>query len=417
MSCARVKTYTTAKIGASERHNERKNNDYGNVNVDPERICMNVHYKDPHEKSYMDILREKETSGELSRRGLKQDAVIFDEVVFDVNTMYFEERGGYEYAKQFYEEAYRFACEKYGESNIISAVMHADEINKAASDYMGYSVYHYHLHVMAFPVVEKEILWSKRYKDPNLVGKVKDVIHQISHSKKWESKELMLDNEGNQILRKSGKPKYRASYSILQDEFYNHMNERGYTDFERGREGSSTEHLSSLQYQIEKDKERLNDIKTRIAESEIEYNDVQKTIEEIDEVGKKTISGKYTVFKEDYEQLTSLAKEGITSRGRIKRLESDVEYYKTRFSNLRKAYENLEQQLNQLKEKCRIFIAAMEHFPNFVRVFNERMNARINEKLAAERESQEKTERRYWAKQCPHNPKWDKEYGERDDSR
>ena len=417
MSCARVKTYTTAKIGASERHNERKNNDYGNVNVDSERICMNVHYKDPHGKSYMDILREKEASGELSRRGLKQDATIFDEVVFDVNTMYFEERGGYEYAKQFYEEAYRFACEKYGESNIISAVMHADEINKAASDYMGYSVYHYHLHVMAFPVVEKEILWSKRCKDPDLVGKVKDVIHQISHSKKWESKEPMLDNEGNQILRKNGKPKYRASYSVLQDEFYNHMNERGYTDFNRGREGSSAEHLTSLQYQIEKDKERLNDINARIAESEVEYKDVQKTIEEIDEAGKKTISGKYTVSKEDYEQLTSLAKEGITGRGKIKRLEGDVQYFKARYSGLRKAYENLELQLNQLKEKCKVFIAAMEHFPGFIRVFNERMKIRIADKQAAEKEFQDKAERRYWAKEYPYNPHYENRYRERDDER
>ena len=56
MSCARVKTYTASKIGAIERHNERKNNDYGNVNVDPERIPMNVHFKDPGDKSYMDIL-------------------------------------------------------------------------------------------------------------------------------------------------------------------------------------------------------------------------------------------------------------------------------------------------------------------------------------------------------------------------
>ena len=417
MSCARVKTYTTAKVGASERHNERKNNDYGNVNVDPERICMNVHYKDPQDKSYMDVLREKEVSGELSRRGLKQDAVIFDEVVFDVNTMYFEERGGYEYAKQFYEEVYRFACEKYGESNIISAVMHADEINKAASDYMGYPVYHYHLHVMAFPVVEKEILWSKRCKDPNLVGKVKDVIHQISHSKKWESKEPMLDNEGNQILRKNGKPKYRASYSVLQDEFYNHMNERGYTDFERGREGSSAEHLTALQYQIEKDKERLNDINARIAESEVEYKDVQKTVEEIDEAGKKTISGKYTVSKGDYEQLTSLAKEGITGRGKIKRLEGDVQYFKARYSSLRKAYENLELQLNQLKEKCKVFIAAMEHFPGFIRVFNDRMNMRIADKQAAEKEFQDKAERRYWAKEYPYNPHYENRYRERDDER
>ena len=59
MSCARVQTYSSAKIGACERHVERKNKDYGNVNVEPYRIPMNVHFKDPGEKSYMDILRER----------------------------------------------------------------------------------------------------------------------------------------------------------------------------------------------------------------------------------------------------------------------------------------------------------------------------------------------------------------------
>ena len=99
MSCARVKTYTASKIGAIERHNERKNNDYGNVNVDPERIPMNVHFKSPGDKAYMQILKDMEAEGKVSRRGLRADAVLFDEVIFDVNTMYFEDRGGYEYAK------------------------------------------------------------------------------------------------------------------------------------------------------------------------------------------------------------------------------------------------------------------------------------------------------------------------------
>ena len=135
---------------------------HGNVNVEPERIPMNIHFKSPGDKSYMDILREMETDGRISRRGLRAYAVLFDEVIFDVNTMYFEERGGYDYAKEFFAEAYRYACEKYGEENIISAVMHADEINKAVSDELGHPVYHYHMHLIALPVVEKEIRWSKR---------------------------------------------------------------------------------------------------------------------------------------------------------------------------------------------------------------------------------------------------------------
>ena len=65
-----------------------------------------------------------------------------------------KENGGYEYAKQFYEEAFHFIEEKFGADNVISAVMHADEINLAATEDLGKEVYHYHLHAMVLPVVE-----------------------------------------------------------------------------------------------------------------------------------------------------------------------------------------------------------------------------------------------------------------------
>lgn len=72
--------------------------------------------------------------------------------------MYFERNGSHEYSKQFYEEAFHFIEEKFGANNVISAVMHADEINVAATEELGKEVYHYHLHAMVILVVEKEIL-------------------------------------------------------------------------------------------------------------------------------------------------------------------------------------------------------------------------------------------------------------------
>ena len=41
----------------------------------------------------MKILREMETDGAISLRGLWQDATLFDEIIIDVNTMYFERKG------------------------------------------------------------------------------------------------------------------------------------------------------------------------------------------------------------------------------------------------------------------------------------------------------------------------------------
>ncbi len=48
------------------------------------------------------------------------------------------------------------------EKYILSATMHADERNKALSEQLGKDVYHYHLHVVYIPVVQKEILYSKQ---------------------------------------------------------------------------------------------------------------------------------------------------------------------------------------------------------------------------------------------------------------
>ena len=395
MSCARVQTYTAAKIGAAERHTERKNTDYGNVNVEPERIPMNVHFKSPGDKSYMDILREMESDGRISRRGLRADAVLFDEVIFDVNTMYFEERGSYDYAKEFFAEAYRYACEKYGEENIISAVMHADEINKAVSDELGHPVYHYHMHLIALPVVEKEIRWSKRCKDPELVGTVKEIIHQISHSKKWESREPMLDDYGKPIMRKNGKPKYRPSYSILQDEFYRHMTDHGYTGFDRGKESSSVEHLTSLQYQINKDKQRLAEIEKRIQQAKIAYEpvkDISKTYHDIETAGKKNpLTGNYSVTKDDYEQLTALAREGISSRAKIGELRDQVRRCQDDANRYRRAFNRIQDKYDKLSEKCRPFLQGLEHFPDVVQRFIEHISSLLSKKEKSEQRRSPKT--------------------------
>ena len=96
--------------------------------------------------------------------------------------------------------------------------MHADERNRAMSEALKKDVYHYHMHVVYIPVVEKQILWSKRCKDPSLVGTVKETVIQLSSSKKWLSKSA-LDDDGNPLLQKNGKPVLQKSYSVLQDDF------------------------------------------------------------------------------------------------------------------------------------------------------------------------------------------------------
>ena len=168
------------------------------------------------------------------------------------------------FAKQFYTDAYKAAIKIVGgEQYILSAVMHADERNRAMSDALRQDVYHYHLHVVYLPVVEKQILWSKRCKDKSLVGTVKETIQQVSMSKKWDSKPA-LDENGEPILSAKGKPVRKKSYSVLQDDFFRYMRDAGYDDVERGERGSSEEHLTVTQFKVQQEQARLESIEDKI---------------------------------------------------------------------------------------------------------------------------------------------------------
>ena len=142
---ARNAKMTAAKVGNAQAHNERQKESYVNQDIVPERTEKNVHFKSPT-GDYMEMFDQMVESGAISTRGLKADAEKFGELVFDVNSAYFYNHGGYDFARQFYADAYKAAVDIVGgEKYILSAVMHADERNRAMSEKLGEDVYHYHL--------------------------------------------------------------------------------------------------------------------------------------------------------------------------------------------------------------------------------------------------------------------------------
>lgn len=272
---ARNVNLSGTKIGNAQRHNEREKESYTNPDIVQERSVFNIHFKTPTE-DYEKVFAQMEADKMISTRGLKDDANLFGELIFDVNSAYFHNHGGYEFAKQFYADAYRAAVEIVGgEQYVLSAVMHADERNRAMSEALGKDIFHYHMHVVYIPVVEKQILWSKRCKDPSLVGTVKETIMQVSSSKKWLSKPA-LDDAGDPILQENGKPVLRKSYSVLQDDIFNFMRASNYDDVERGERGSSEEHLTVTQFKVEQEQRRLKELDMAKTEAQAEIVHLQE---------------------------------------------------------------------------------------------------------------------------------------------
>lgn len=391
-SVARVETYTKTSITKAERHNERKNKSYSNMNVDLEQTPNNIHYK-RCETTYNEKLKEMLDSGQVSLRGLRTNANLFDELIFDINSDYFEKHGGYEFAKEFYEKSFHFAEQEMGTDNIISAVMHADELNAALTEEYGKPIYHYHLHVVALPVVRKEVKWTKKCKDKSLIGTTKEVINQVSHSNKWKSKQL-LDNQGKPVYDKKGNAVLIKSYSLLQDRFFKYMSDSGYKDFIRGVKGSNQEHLDDLQFKIKKDTERLEKIVNQVEEKENFYNEYMKYDKKIDNISnlgkQKRFSKKIELEQEDYENLTEYAKKGIVADKKIYELNS-------RIDNLRNAVDKWKSLYDDIVEKTKDYFHAIKLAPQKVfDLFKGLFDKEKQEELERQRLEQEKiqTERK-----------------------
>ena len=358
---------TPADVAKVQEHNEREKDSYSNQDIVLERSALNVHFKTPTD-DYVKMFEQMEQDKVISTRGLKPDAIKYGELVFDVNTAYFYNHGGYEFAKQFYADAYKAAVEIVGgEQYILSAVMHADERNRAMSEALGEDVYHYHLHVVYIPVVEKQILWSKRCKDESLRGTVKETITQVSRSKKWDSKPV-LDEQGKPMLNAKGKKILKSSYSVLQDDFFHFMRAAGYTDVERGERGSTEEHLTVTQFKVQAEQQRLEAVTGLVAQAEQTLEDaktatekqkkklevMQKetktvkiitlTVQDIEEMGKKNaITGNVSLTQDQCDTLKRYAVNGIIANADNKRLKEKLASAEKTASIWKQRYEAISQ--------------------------------------------------------------------------
>ena len=371
-------------VGNTQQHNEREKDSYRNPDIIPQRTAWNIHFKKPT-ASYSDLFSQLETAGTISTRGLKPDATHYCELVFDVNSAYFDNHGGYEFAKQFYEDAYQAAVQIVGgEQYILSAVMHADEINRAMTEALGREVYHYHLHVVYVPVVEKQILWSKRCKDKALVGTVKETVMQVSRSKKWASKPL-LDDAGKPVLQKSGKPVLKKSYSVLQDDFFHYMRNAGYTDVERGERGSTEEHLTVTQFKVQREQERLDTLTAQADQQKQSLAAIQKKstltknalihAQDVATLGKKTLLGNYSLTEEEFSQLKSQAAHGFMVDVENRQLKQQLSAAQQNSINWQTRYRNL-------RNEVQPYLDAMRHAPERVRNFFENLLAQKPERTA-----------------------------------
>ena len=347
-SIIRNAKYKMSNMQGISRHNERQNKEYGNEDIDKNKSELNYHLKEPQEKSYEKefyrLRKENNLKGNLRLTGKKQSNVACEFLITSDNN-FFKNIGEAE-TKRYFDQAYKFASEKCGEKNIISAVVHLDETTP-------------HMHLTYIPVVEA-------------TNKKGEEIEKINCSEFWKG---------------------FNSYGKLQDDFYDHMKEQGF-ELERGERNEDREerreHMSVQKFKEETLKQNIQDlgIKKSGYEEELEVTlqeqqDALRTLQEVkgnikplenvlkaiqDEIGVaegvrvnyhaiSEIEGKtgvlskkkVTIDTEDFENLKEVAKKVVSLEYKLDKIKDELKMVSNRENRMENFAKKLQGENREFK--------------------------------------------------------------------
>ena len=179
--------YKMGQLSYAYRHNERKNTNYSNKDIQHDKSFKNYSLKKintSYQKAFKDIKNLYKLKGQI-----KIVSNVMCELLITSDKEFFESIGEDE-TRRYFECAYKFVAnyQNLGDEFIVSAKVHLDESTP-------------HMHLVYIPVVHK------------LDKKSGKQISKISCSEYWKGKD---------------------SYRKLQDNFYEYITRCGF-DLERGR--------------------------------------------------------------------------------------------------------------------------------------------------------------------------------------
>ena len=298
--------YKRENLMAVYRHNERKNKNYSNDNIDKTRTHLNYSLKDVefnYEKEFDKIVKKYDLKGQIK----KVSNIVCEYMITSDNDFF--KRIGENETKRYFETAYKFVCEykDLGEKYILSAKIHLDERSP-------------HMHLVFLPVV-------------HTTDKKGNAIDKLACSEFWKAKD---------------------SYRQLQDAFYKYMVENGF-DLQHGVpiEETNRKHYSVEEYKkitnFKQTKKTLENIKLELPDvPEIADINVARWSKKRDEkILEEIIRPKDELINELYQDKLLLHQKLL----RQSKMVESAEKYERKMEKILADNKNLHNEVEQIKSE------------------------------------------------------------------
>lgn len=319
--------YKKGSVLSLERHNERKNRNYSNEEIEPSRTQLNYDLIQREAESYyhsvMNLVNARDNP---SGKKLRKDAVVLCEFIISSSNEFFEALSAKE-QRRFFEEASRYLQDFFGKEHCIYATVHNDEHTP-------------HMHFGFVPLTPDNRLCAKEVIDRSV------------------------------LLR-------------LQAEMPKFLQGKGF-QMERGEAGSAAVHKSVKTYKADMEKEKAV-LEASIQKEKQELSQLASTKAEIKSVeqiptGKSMFGGKITVNEKDYKKVASLAKKQLAGESKEKKLSKEISTLRKENKSLKTENEGMKTLLNnQQSVSKRLSTAMMESELRELRIFKERAEKFLSE--------------------------------------
>lgn len=157
----RVQKCKGAEIGAMQYHNDREPGKHTNPDIDPTRTRMNREMC-PH-ADYEGEVQTRIDAGYSGTRKVRKDAVRLVEGIVTASPEFFEGASDEE-VRGFFDSAFEFCREEFGESNMVHFTVHMDEETP-------------HAHFGFVPLRDGKLSWKGFFPDKAALGAMQDRFH------------------------------------------------------------------------------------------------------------------------------------------------------------------------------------------------------------------------------------------------
>ena len=285
-------------------HNQREKESQTNGDIDRSRSHLNYDLVNSKPIDYSEKVNKMIEEGVTTGKAIRKDAVKVASFLVTSDSEYFQKLSPRE-ERRFFESAYEFFANEYGEKNMAYAMVHKDEKTP-------------HMHVGFVPITEDGRLSAKDF-----FGKKQQLVK-------------------------------------LQDKFHDHMVREGF-DLERGV-SSDRKHVETAKYKALTFQQMEQEAREKYERTMGHIQKIDDKTKAIENIQPKKVLGLVGMKEQDYKSLVDYATNGVVYQQKVEVLQKELEKAKTEVQQLksdmqtgqdkiRHYYKDVEENLDTLAEK------------------------------------------------------------------